>query len=177
MFSHVLWTRRRAASVLKKGASSLLVYLPLLIAFSAPIPAEEECLKSAWQALDGGQFQIAMTAADQCVRDFSAEARRQQEALRRSGEPTPPTGKVASAADRQAILERWAVNDVAAAYFVKGKAAEQLATGSAAKQYLPVARQAFEEAVKLSYGRTWDTKGWFWSPSQAAQDRLALLTH
>jgi hypothetical protein len=135
--------------------------------------AQQQCLKDAWAAYNSKDYQAAISAADRCIDDFGPKADKEEATLRAKSEPQPPTGKVDGAADRNAIFARWAVNDVSAAYFVKGRSAEFLYK-SGSKRYKAVAEEAYKGAIGLSYGRVWDPQGWFWSPKEAAEDRLPL---
>jgi hypothetical protein len=152
-----------------KGCSLLL--LPV-VACVMTAYAEEPCLRNAWDALNKKDYITAIRAADECISNFHLKAERDQSALDQKGEPAPPTGTV-SAPDKQRIFSRGVLNDTATAYFIKGKAAEALAKKN--REYLATARAAYENAKKLTYARVWDPQGWFWSPSEAAADRLADL--
>jgi hypothetical protein len=134
--------------------------------------AEEPCLRNAWDALNKKDYIAAIHASDECINNFHQKAERDQSALTQKGEPAPPTG-VASDADKQRIFSRGVLNDAATAYFIKGKAAEALAKKNS--EYLAAARTAYQKAKNLTYARVWDPQGWFWSPSEAAADRLAEL--
>ena len=135
--------------------------------------AEQECLQQAWKAFNDGNNAGAIAAADKCIDDFGPKAEKEQVSLATSSVPLPPTGAVENPAERNAIFARWAVNDVAAAYFVKGRAAERLYRAGERK-YRAIAEQAYQGAIRLSYGRVWDPKGWFWSPKEASEERLPL---
>ena len=91
-----------------------------------PASAEQDCLKTAWANLTKGDYVHAVEAADECIDQFSVRALRDQNSLQASGEKLPPTGAVDSPADRKKIFDRWAVNDVSTAYFVKAQAAERI---------------------------------------------------
>ena len=151
--------------------TAIAVLLLVFGAFSAV--AEQECLQQAWKAFNGGDNVGAIAAADNCIDDFGPKAEKEQAALAADSKPLPPTGAVENPAERNVIFERWAVNDVATAYFVKGRAAERLYRAGQ-KKYKAIAEQAYQGAVRLSYGRAWDPKGWFWSPKEASEDRLPL---
>jgi len=135
--------------------------------------AEEPCLQAAWKAYNASDYSAAIRAADKCIDNFHLKAERDQAALALKKEPDPPTGAV-SDADKQKIFSRGVLNDTAAAYFVKGRSAEALAKKKG-NNYREMARAAYEQAKNLKYARVWDPKGFFWSPSEAAADRLADL--
>lgn len=140
-----------------------------------PGRAEQPCLKTAWANFTKGDYAHAIEAADECIDQFSVRAFRDQSNLQASGEKAPPTGAVDNPADRKKIFEHWAVNDIAAAYFVKAQAAEKVFRKQAAVKYKQMAVEAYRAAGKLTYGRCWDPQGWFWSPAEAAADRLAAM--
>jgi hypothetical protein len=135
--------------------------------------AEQECLQQAWKAFNDGNAAGAIVAADKCIDDFGPKAEKEQAALAASSVPLAPTGTVDNPAERNAIFARWAVNDISAAYFVKGRAAERLYQAGE-RRYKAIAEQAYQGAIRLSYGRVWDPKGWFWSPKEASEERLPL---
>lgn len=148
--------------------------------FAMGAAAEEQCLSDAWAALNRSDHQAATRAADTCITQFHLKAEREQAALAQRREPEPPTGAV-SDPDKQKIFSRGVLNDVAAAYVVKGRASEALAAKPSAKDakkvdYRAFARTAYSDAKKLTYARVWDVKGFFWSPAEAAGDRLTDLS-
>jgi hypothetical protein len=117
----------------------------------------------------------AINAADKCIDQFHLQAERDQAMLTQKREPDPPIGAV-SDADKQKIFSRGVLNDVGAAYFIKGQSAEALfAQGKKDKDYHAIARAAYGDAKKLTYARVWDICGWFWSSAQASADRLASM--
>src|SRR5437899_1029428 len=151
---------------------TLLLFTVMACAMTAW--AEEPCLQAAWKAYTASDYTAAIRAADKCIDNFHLKAERDQAALTLKKEPDPPTGAV-SDADKQKIFSRGVLNDTAAAYFVKGRSAEALAQKKKGDDYREMARAAYEQAKNLKYARIWDPKGWFWSPSEAAADRLAGL--
>jgi hypothetical protein len=139
------------------------------------VRAEQPCLKKAWAAFNQSDHLAAMAAADECIEEFSSRAAKEQSALQSAKEKEPPTGAVDNATDKKKIFERWAINDVSTAYFVKGRSAEFLYRQQKKEKMRQVASDAYQAAAKLSFGRCWDPQGWFWSPSEASSDRLAAL--
>jgi hypothetical protein len=89
--------------------------------------------------------------------------------------PLPKTGTVTDA-EKTAIFARGILNDTGAAYFVKGRSAEYLAQKGAKEKYLGIAREAYHQCATLTYARTFDTQGWFWSTAEACNDRLDAIT-
>jgi hypothetical protein len=125
--------------------------------------SSEGLVGAAWDALGRGQNDRAIELAEQCVRLFEGQALAQQQALAAA----PPLGAV-DAATKQAILQNWALNDVATAYFIIGQAHERAVRTADA-------RVAYGSALLLPYARTWDNAGWFWSPAVSAAERLLAL--
>ncbi|MEZ5359149.1 MAG: hypothetical protein R3F48_10000 [Candidatus Zixiibacteriota bacterium] len=146
-----------------------------LIGLWSPIMSEEECVKNAWEKYGAKAYEKSIEFADKCIDEFGRAALRTQKQLDSLNIPMPPVGKV-SAAERDAIFNRGLLNDVATAYYIKGRSAEALyhKGDSTTQHYKALAEDAYAGACELSYGRTWDPKGWFWSPCQAANDRLPI---
>ncbi len=120
----------------------------------------------AWAEFNAGRNAKAMELADKCVREFYDSALDMQKDLAKRGVRLP-TGAV-DAATKKRIFDNGLLNDVSTCLFIKGKAAE--ATGDK-----KAAVGAYDQALKLSYGRCWDPKGWFWSPAEGASDRLEII--
>lgn len=119
--------------------------------------------ETAWDALENGQYETAVENAQTCISLFEGEAVIQQAALTEA----PPLGTV-SEEQKQAIFSNWALNDVATCYWIKGQALEKLGR-------IEEAKESYRKAQEFPYARTWDPKGWFWSPAEAASKRLAEL--
>jgi hypothetical protein len=149
--------------------------LLLSVAAAGTARAEQPCLKKAWAALNDSNFGQAIESADECIDQFSPRAFRDQATFEAAHEKQPPTGTVDSSFDKKKVFDRWAVNDVSTAYFVRGQAAEQLLKRTRRPQNKQLALDSYLAATRLSYGRCWDPEGWFWSPAEAAADRLLSL--
>jgi hypothetical protein len=137
--------------------------------------AEEGCLKKAWETFKAAKYESAITFSQQCIDQFGKAADRAQKALDDAKVPPPPTAKFTNA-QKTEILDRGLLNDVAAAYFIKGQAAEYLYRkgGPTAAANKTTAEEAYEATCRYKHGRVWDTGGWFWSPCEAAADRLPI---
>jgi hypothetical protein len=120
----------------------------------------------AWDEFNGGRHARAIEFADKCVEEFHESALDMERDLAKRG-VRPPTGAVSEAAKLK-VFENGLLNDVATCLFIKGKAAE--VTGDKA-----AAVAAYSRALKLTRGRCWDPKGWFWSPAEGANDRLDII--
>ncbi len=154
---------------------ALLLAWMLPMVLTASSYAQEQCLQDAWDGFNRKGYESAIQAADQCIDDFGKAAARIQAKLEADSIPPPPTGAV-SDAEKNKIFKRGLLNDVATAYFVKGRSAEYLYRqgGSNSAAYKEKAEQAFVATCQYKYGRTWDPRGWFWSPCEAATDRLRI---
>ena len=63
----------------------------------------------------------------------------------------------------QKIHDYWALNDVAAAYFIQGKIADD-------RQDYPRAINLFSKILKeFPLAQMWDKRGWFWDPVNTLQ--------
>jgi len=136
--------------------------------------AQQPCLKQAWDAYNAKKYTVAIQAADDCIDQFAARAQRDEADLVRNKAPQPKTGAVTET-DKNAIFARGVLNDTGAAYFVKGRSAEYLAKQGAQEKYLAIAREAYKRCATLTYARTFDPQGWFWSTTEACNDRLAAI--
>jgi hypothetical protein len=132
-----------------------------------PLPTNQVLTTAAWDAFKSQDYSKAISKAKECVDEFRGSADREQDTLLSKKEALPPVGKV-SEAQRQAIIARGLLNDVATCYYIIGRSAEFLGQ-------LDIARDAYMHTVRYTYARTWDPAGWFWSPAEVAKDRLANL--
>jgi hypothetical protein len=164
-------TSRTHRSILVSIVWSSGLLLPLLAT------AQQPCLKQAWDAYNAKKYAAAIQAADDCIDQFAAHAQRDEADLVRNKTPQPKSGAVTET-DKQAIFARGVLNDTGAAYFVKGRSAEYLAKQGAQgtqEKYLAIAREAYEKCKTLTYARTFDPQGWFWSTTEACNDRLTTI--
>lgn len=117
----------------------------------------------AWNAYNAGDYEIAIEKAQSCIDTFEEKALEMQAAINFP----PKTGEV-SEAEMVEIQKNWAVNDVGASYYIKGKSYRALGKNDEA-------RAAFEQCRKFSNARVWDPKGWYWSPLEGAEKELKDL--
>ena len=149
------------------------VWVGLIPLLGTAIFAEEEqpphvqLTAAAWDALNSGTFERSIAKADKCIEKFVEVAKKEQQELENHKTPKPPTGTVTEE-EKATVLHRGPLNDVATCYYIKGRALEAL-------KRMEDAKRAYDAARRLTYGRCWDPKGWFWSPSEEASERLAAL--
>jgi hypothetical protein len=135
--------------------------------FLPQLPLHAELSSIAWKALGKSDYGLAISSASECVDTFGGEALRQQQTLLENDTNPPPVGKVSSA-ERESIFANAVLNDVGTCYYILGQAFEKT-------DHMNEARDAYTRAQELTYARTWDLRGWFWSPANSAGDRLAQL--
>jgi len=113
----------------------------------------------AWKASEANDLAAVKAYTGRCIELYQATALTQQGALT----APPPTS------DPAAVHANWALNDVGTCYFILGQALEKA-------NQAPEAIKAYKTlSEKLSYSKCWDTKGWFWSPADAARGRVKAL--
>jgi hypothetical protein len=146
----------------------------------------QQLTTEAWAAFNKADFKAAIAKAQECIRNFKDDADDKQEALRKKNTPEPPTDEF-SASEREEILKRGPLNDVATSFFIIGESEEELYRREKDKdkdkdkdrdpQHNQRAKEAYKEACKYTYARTWDSsgKGFFWSPSKKACRRADRL--
>lgn len=127
----------------------------------------QKAVTEAWAAFQAGQYESAITSADQCIARFGAAANRSQAVLD-SEQATLPTGAV-SEAEKKRIAPYQILHDVATCFLIKGWAEEKL--GHKAE-----ARKAYTKAKKYTHARSsWPTGELFWSPAERASEHLTKL--
>lgn len=122
-------------------------------------------LAEMWTAYNEKQWATAIAKAADYINENGDQAAKMQDKLLKKKEPVPEPEEIPEA-DRARFFARGILNDVATCYFYQGEAYVNL-------KQMDKAKKAYEEAAKLTYALTWDTNGWFWSPSGKAKERLA----
>lgn len=108
-----------------------------------------------------GEYELALKVSNECSNDFHSSATSIQRSL--VGQRFA-TGEVSSA-EKQRIFNNGVLNDVCACYWITGRSAEML-------QHADAAREAYQHAAEYTQARVWDPKGFFWSCTADAKDRL-----
>jgi len=111
----------------------------------------------AWAALDQNDIESVLAYTNKCIELYAEQARKMQADLK-----DYVTGS------NDDIFKLWALNDVATAYYIQGEAYRKANMKEESKE-------AYTKVVKdFTYGQCWDTKGWFWKPAEAAQEKLTM---
>jgi tetratricopeptide (TPR) repeat protein len=120
----------------------------------------------SWKALDAKNYAHAIDQSRATIQEWSSAALfLQAKKNREIGHLVDYSG---DANDRKVIFQYWALNDVAAAYFVLGQALDH--QGDYAQ-----ASQAFQQVVThYPLAQIWDPQGWFWSPVEAITNDYVL---
>lgn len=109
----------------------------------------------AWRAMEKGEIDAVLTYTNKVLELYEAKAKEMQASLTEYPWQS-----------REQIFKYWALNDVGTSLFIKGEALKKAEKTAEAKE-------AFEKLVKeFFYAQCWDTQGWFWKPSEAAQEKL-----
>ena len=165
----LLGTHRFLRSVAICGGIVVLFATPLTSFCQAETPAlprNVELTSKAWEAHGKRNYDEAIKVADKCIAAFEASAVKIQERLVKDKVKTP-LGEV-TPEEKKIIESNGLLNDVAACYIIKGLSLVELKRNDEA-------RVAFKAAAKLTHARIWDPKGWFWSPSEKADEELEKL--
>lgn len=113
----------------------------------------------AWKAYNANLHEDAIGYARKCVELYLPKAEEMQKALKA---PVPSENK-------EEVFKLWALNDVGTCLFILGQSLEKQDKGKEAIA-------AYEQIVeKVPFAQTWDTKGWFWKPADAAKTRIKAL--
>jgi len=151
-----------------KMAVCILAYSILMPFLNPNLIAQERCLKNAFNYFNSAEYEKVIQSTNECIDKFARAAKIQQNKLIKKYQPGVPNSENIS----QVIFQQGLVNDVAASYFLKGRSGEYLYQRTGELKYRQIAEEAYKNAMVLDYGLIWDVKGWFWSPSEAASDRL-----
>ncbi len=145
--------------------TACLVFLGVVLWHSTPAMAYEfgdyrsvTLATKAWAALSSGDIEAVLAYTNKCIELYGEQARTMQKDLKDyvTGEPKD-------------VHAKWALNDVATALYIQGEAYRKASMKDEAKE-------AYQSIIdNYSFGQTWDTKGWFWKPAEAAKEKLAMI--
>lgn len=111
----------------------------------------------AWNAFSAQQDSDTLAYISKCVELYGTKAKEMQ-------------SQMSSYASGPEAAKKWALNDVGTCLFIKGELLSR--QGDAAG-----AVKAYQTLVNdYKYAQTWDTKGWFWKPAEAAKQKIVELS-
>lgn len=133
------------------------------VLFSAPLEfgdhSSTTITTKAWESLNADRHDDAVGYARKCLELYQGKAEEMQKALTA---PVP-------ADQTEEVHKLWALNDVGTCLFILGQTLEKQNKGEEALA-------AYKKLVEtVSYAQTWDVKGWFWKPADAAKERIKAL--
>ncbi|MGH8045606.1 MAG: hypothetical protein ACREKL_00035 [Chthoniobacterales bacterium] len=133
---------------------------PATAAVDMSDPSSGALTTKAWQAYEAKNYDAVLAYTNKVIELYNKQAIDMQAANLAS---PPPNSEV------EKVHALWALNDVGTCYFIKGNTLEAMGKK-------PEAVEAYKFlAEKLPGARCWDTKGWFWSPADAAREKLQKL--
>jgi hypothetical protein len=143
-------------------------------ASSVPVASQAQdraaLLSSAWDSYNSRKYDDAIRAASSCVIQFGRQAQRDQARIEAGKSPPEPEGATApNTPEAKRTFANGVLNDGAACMFILAKSQEQI-------QQCPDAKKVYQDLAKLTHARVWDPHGWFWKPSDAAEDAFAALS-
>lgn len=119
---------------------------------------------NAWDALNAGDYEIAIKYTEKCIELYEEKAKEMQAAV-----AAQPASRSKQSPDQ--VHAMWALNDVGTSYYIRGEALRNLDRKEEAVAAYKMVANAF------SYAQTWDPKGWFWSPAEVSSERVTMLTN
>ncbi len=112
----------------------------------------------AWVALNAGDIEAVLAYTNKCIELYGEQARAMQKDMKEfvTGEP-------------KMVHAKWALNDVATALYIQGEAYRKA-------NMKDEAAEAYKSIVdNYGFAQTWDPKGWFWKPAEAAKEKVAMI--
>ncbi len=118
----------------------------------------ETLVGKAWEALAQDDIEAVLAYTNKVLELYAEQAKKMQGSL-----SAYPTGS------NDDIFGFWALNDVATSLFIQGEAYRKANMKDEAKE-------AYNKLVnEYTYGQSFDPKGWFWKPAEAAKEKLAMI--
>jgi len=112
----------------------------------------------AWKALGKNDLNAVLAYTDKALALYEEKAKAMQASMSEYAWES-----------KEKIFSKWALNDVGTSLFIRGEAFKK--AGQRRK-----AKRAYKTLVdNYFYAQCWDTNGWFWKPSEAAQQALDEL--
>jgi hypothetical protein len=136
----------------------------------------EDYVKQAWELYNKENYSGAIDKAQNCIYYFQGKANDEEKSLADNHEAIPPTGDV-DATQKQKIVKRGQLNDVATCYWIVGSSHEHLYLGKNKKdskekdaKERDAAVEAYKAGCKYKYARTLNKdQQSVWSPAQESR--------
>ena len=166
---HQMTERTRFEKILWTLGISLVLFSGIIFAARAAETLDARLQREAWEAYKAKDYATAKAKCDEMLDEFRGVAEQSEEALVQKKAVQIAKGPV-SEAEKKVAFERGPLNGVGACYYISGRSAE-------VQKQQEVAREAYKNALKLTYARVWDPSppGFFWSPAEASAGRLTGL--
>ena len=114
--------------------------------------------KEAWAAFGDLDLEKVLAYTNKCIEIYGEEAKKMQAAL-----VDYPEGS------RDEIAAYWALNDVATCLFIQGETYRRV-------NMFAEAKASYQKLIdEYTYGQSWDSKGWFWKPAEAARAKIKMF--
>lgn len=115
-------------------------------------------VRKAWEALSIKNLDMVKGYTDKVISLYAPNAKSMQASL-----------KEYPWESKEKIFSYWALNDIGTAYFILGEVYRL-------NNKKVEAIEAYKTLISdYSYAQCWDTQGWFWKPSEAAQQKVIEL--
>lgn len=112
----------------------------------------------AWEALKAGDLDGVLVYTEKCAELYGKKA----------GEMQASLNDYVTGTDQE-VFNQWALNDVATCYFIQGEAYVKAGLNDEAKE-------AYQTVIdQYGFAQCWDTRGWFWKPSESAKAKIAWI--
>ena len=113
------------------------------------------------------RYAEAIKTVDSCFKQWGPRAGQEQKIIHDTDKECPPTGKVSTKAKVE-IEQNYLMNDVSTALWAKARSQHKL-------NLIEQAKQSYSQCIYMTCGRTWDPKGWYWSPAEDCAKHVQKL--
>lgn len=136
----------------------LCAFTPAVMAYNFGDYRSETLTGKAWEAMAADDIEAVLAYTNKNLELYGEQARKMQASL---------SDYVTGSNDD--VFANWALNDIATSLFIQGETYRKSGMKDEAKE-------AYNKVIKeYTYGQAWDPKGWFWKPSEAAQEAIDSL--
>ena len=120
----------------------------------------EKFISQSWNSLETGKLEKALACTNRAISRWARQADEQQTKAAKEGCNTPKPEDL-----KAYFSANWALSDIGTSWFIRGEVLSRQRKWSEA-------REAYKMVIdKYPCAYTWDTRGWFWRTSDAAQEK------